>query len=331
MRNDSFSTAVVCFSSFVLGGCAGSPPPPSAAASAGATAAPAGASGAAAPAPATPTSTAGVTGAAPAQPMAAVTSACANSYTTAMRVRADMSWPDTIGLVGGSGTLTYWAKLKHTPAADGGETLQTVPCGVSLPVVTTSPLLDGVRLFNEIPTASFDLPSMPQFTSHSSWRSGTLVNDTGAILLGVALDDPNAAWPERSELKPADHDGDGEPGVTAIPKNGDGFGLPPADIGFTQQVDRVYVAARLHLQLLAAEAACAGSVAGSVEPLGFDYSIVGCHVLDGGDCTADQTNLLYNNSPAFTLGAKGESTSIPMADSATCEQLLAALPVEGAD
>jgi hypothetical protein len=265
------------------------------------------------------------------QPAASGASApaqCARPYTTALRAKLEMSWPDTIGLVAGRGALTFWAKFKHTPAADGGEKIENMPCGVALPVVTTTPLLAGIQLANEVPTASFDRPSMPHFNGHSTWQAGLLVTTPGVIMLGVRLSDPRGAWPARSALVPLDDDGDGEPGITAIPKNGGGFALPPADIGQTEHADRVYIAARVSFEFTAARAGCSQRVDGAVNPIAFDYAIVGCHALNGADCTKDNANLLGNNSPKFTLGSRGDWTSLPVDETATCEDVLAALPAE---
>jgi hypothetical protein len=268
-------------------------------------------------------------GAVSAQPVAggAGGSDCATRYSTAVRMSVDMSWPDSIGYKAGQGKLLVWIKLTHTPHANGS-TSESIACGVSLPVVTTSPLLDSIQLSNEIPAAAFDRPSMPRFAGHSEWKAGVLVIDPGVNLLGVMLSDPSAPWPARAALVPLDHDGDGMPGITAMPKQGGVFGLPPIDIGQTQHADQIYIASRIALRLSAPRAGCNDRVEGSLEPLSFDYTIVGCHAQDRDDCKPKEVDLLATNSPTFTLGAQGHWTSLPSADTASCADVLTALPAE---
>lgn len=270
---------------------------------------------------------AGPGGAAPAPGDAAPLGACPSKYTTATHTRVDMSWPDTVGYRGGKGILQAWTKVTFTSTASG-TTLESVPCGTALPVVTASPLLDEAQFFNEVPVRAFDQPSMPRFAGRAAWRDGTFVLDMGANVLGASLSDPNGPWPFRDALTLADHDGDGKPGVTAIARQDPPFALPPVDLLFTKYMDEIYTAARITFRLKAASEGCSGPVAGSVEPVVFDYAIVGCHVVDSGDCGASELNLLANQSPVFTLGSSGSWRSVPIAESASCADVRKALPAE---
>lgn len=260
-------------------------------------------------------------------PTSANADTCPDRYTFAARATVDMSWPETVGYFAGRGALQAWTKITFTRTATG-TTTEVAMCGVALPVVTTTPLLDGVLLANDIPVASFDLPTTPKSVGSLTETSGQVSVDTGVLLLGAALSDPKATWPTRSQLMAADHDADGKPGVTAIPKSGGAYGLPPADIGQTIFADQVYIAARLSLRLITADSLCAQRSEGAVTPLGFDYTIVGCHEQGGAECKENQVNLLDNNDPAFTLGQAGHWTSVPIVETQTCSEIVMTLPAQ---
>jgi hypothetical protein len=258
--------------------------------------------------------------------MVAAAGDCPTRFTTATRISVDLSWPDSIGLLGGTGKLQVWSKETHTPTANG-YTLETVPCGLLQPVFTATMLLDGLQIAMDIPASTFDLPTMPRFAGRAERRGGMLVSEPGAVVLGTKLSDPTAAW-LRGDLVPFDHDGDGKPGITTFPRQGAGFGKFPLDLGFTKYADQVYVAIRTAFRFSAAPAGCEETIAGSVEPLAFDIASVGCHALDGGECTDREANLVANNTPTPMLGAQGKRTSLPIAETATCSEVLAALPAE---
>jgi hypothetical protein len=307
-------------STVMLAGCGsapanGAPFEPVAAASAGA-AAPAVVAAPALPAAAAPS--AAVSSKAP-NP-----SGCPTRFTIAARASMDMSWPDTVGYLGGRGMLQAWSKITHT-LSDGGSSWESTPCGVSLPDVITSPLLDGIELSNEIPVATFDLPSMPRASGKATWASGSYTMESLTVL-GAMLLDPSGPWPTRRALMPADHDGDGKVGITAIPRTGGVFGLPPTDIGQTQHADQIFIASRIVLRMSAPSTSCSVPSEGSIEPLGFDYTIIGCHAQGRDDCKESEVNLLSNNSPTFMLGTRGTWSLRPIAEAASCAQVVAALP-----
>jgi hypothetical protein len=191
-----------------------------------------------------------------------------------------------------------------------------------------TPFIDSIQIAFDIPTAAFDLPTMPRFAGRADWKAGLLVTDPGPFVFGTDLSDPMAAWPARAMFVALDHDGDGKPGVTAIPRRNAPFGMPPLDIGFTKFADEVSTAARTVVRRSATQAGCGERMEGSVEPLVFDFTLVGCHVSERDDCTERELNLIANNLPAFVLGTQGTWTSVPIAETASCADVLAALPAE---
>ena len=95
---------------------------------------------------------------APALADAGTAGACPNKYSVATRMRVDMSWPDTVGYWGGQGSMLVWSKVTYT-RGEAGTTTESAPCGVDLPVVTSTPLLDGAQFANDIPVSAFDQAS----------------------------------------------------------------------------------------------------------------------------------------------------------------------------
>jgi hypothetical protein len=254
---------------------------------------------------------------------------CPNKYATAQHTRMELSWPDTAGYWGGNGDLLVWSKVTYTRMADGSTMVEAQPCGVSQPALTASELIGEGQLSNDVPLSTFEKPSMPRLTGRATWRDGKQVIETGAYVLGASLSDPEGPWPFRASLQPVDHDADGKPGVTAIARQDPPFLLPPVDILFTQYLEQAYTASRVSFRLTAPSEGCSAPVVGSVEPIAFDYMVIGCRIKDGGECGERELNLIENQNPVFTLGSTGQWRSVPIADSASCADVRNAFPSQG--
>ena len=236
-----------------------------------------------------------------------------------------MTWPETIGTLAGSGTLHVWAKATFSAEGDTWTT-QSRACGLALPPLTTQPLLDGLKLGYEFPVASFDNPAMPTFAGTATRQNGNWLMNPGALVLGTALASADEPWPSRQSLMLVDHDGDGKPAITVVATQGDGFVLPPTDITLSSVADRTYVASRVNIRISAPDLGCAGRVEASAEPMGFDFTPVGCHVKDGGECPSSAANLYNRYLPKLMLGTKGKASLAPIAEQASCADVRAALP-----
>lgn len=252
-------------------------------------------------------------------------SGCSERFTTAVHLALEMNWPDTQGTVAGSGPLHVWAKMTYTAAGDGW-TSESRACGVLMPPLTTQAVLDGLKLGYEFPVASFDDPAMPTFVGGSTRGNGTWLINPGALVLGTVLGSADEPWPARQSLILVDHDGDGKPGITVMTTQGDGFVSPPTDITFSTVADQMYVAARIKLRITAPDLACVGTVHASAESMGFDFTPVGCHVKDAGECPASTANLYNRFLPKLTLGMTGKAILVPIAEQADCADVRAALP-----
>jgi hypothetical protein len=268
-------------------------------------------------------------GGAPTKSDAGPQGSCPDKYVTAERTRMEVSWPDTAGYWGGKGDLVAWNKVTYTRMADGSTRVEAQPCGLTQPAITASPLLGDGQLLNDVPLSTFEKPSMPRLTGRATSRDGKQVIEMGAYVLGTSLSDPDGPWPFRASLQSVDHDGDGKPGVTAIARQDPPFLLPPVDLLFTQFLEQAYTASRVHYRLTATSEGCSVPVEGSVEPIAFDYTVIGCRIKDGGECGERELNLIENQNPVFTLGSTGQWNAVPIAASASCADVRNAFPNSG--
>jgi len=250
---------------------------------------------------------------------------CPSRYTTAARAVVELSWGGSLGIAPGTGKLTVWAKLTYAQGNDVA--VDVAPCGLQLPALTTTTLLGSIRSAVDIPAASFDLPTMPKFTGKLIRNGSAFELDLNPSLLGLTLNVPAAKWPADADIVTVDHDGDGKPGVTAIPQETDGFGLPPVDVDQTQFADELYVVSRVQYRAAGVITGCADILDGTAEVPGYDYSIVGCHVRDVGDCSTKNLQLVRINRPKFIVAGIGSTyTTRLMSDDSTCADVRAALP-----
>jgi hypothetical protein len=246
--------------------------------------------------------------------------------TRANRLTLDLTWPATLGIEAGSGTLIAWSKLKYIQQADGTTRTESRSCGSLTPTVMTTALVGSLKSAAQVPLSAYDQPSMPMYQGAITGTGATLVFDPGAMVVGAVLSDATAAWPAASALTTFDHDADGAPGLTALPITGDGYFTPPSSVSQTDFLDRVYIASRIRLKVSLTRNHCSSQQQASVEPISFDYTVVGCHVKDRDDCTADETRFLATQSPKFMLGKAGTWVEAEVAASATCTDVRAALP-----
>jgi hypothetical protein len=213
----------------------------------------------------------------------------------------------------------------------------TVSCGTALPAFALnaigSAVAGGSQVQVQIPDAVWDAPSIPKFHSHgmvSGFAAGSTINiDPTVALVGLTLADPMAAWPmSYTGITTADSDGDGKPGITAMPRSGNGFVLPPTSLGLggsAPAADMIDLASRTIVSLSGSISSCS-DFGGSASVTAFDSHVVGCHVRGGTDCTASQTDFVDQSRTSYMI-TSATFTAKRLADGATCADARAALPM----
>jgi hypothetical protein len=248
-----------------------------------------------------------------------------NMYTRAARLTLGLTWPETLAFTAGAGTFVMWAKVASTRSSAGALELDLRPCGALTPTMTATALVGGLKSSVQFPFSAFDSPNMPVDRLAVAQREDRSLTFALSTVLGALLADPDGAWPSAASLVPFDHDGDGLPALTAIPLEGPDYVATPSSVAQTEFLDRLYIAARIRLRV-SITPTCSGAADGAIEPLGFNQSVVGCHVKDRDDCTASETRFITNQSPRLTLGGSGTWTEVEIPPGASCADVRAALP-----
>jgi hypothetical protein len=198
----------------------------------------------------------------------------------------------------------------------------------------------GTKVQITFPSTVWSAPSMPKFDIQgmaSGWDPGaTLTFNPVLALIGLRLPDPNVSWPSSSWTFPSsaqfpDDDGDGNPGVTPVPLNGNGYVLPPTGLGAlgsAPAADKIYIASRNELSLSGSRTSCTDA-SGMATVTYFDNHVVGCHIANGSDCTTGSANTqadFIDQSRTIYAVAGATFVTRQLAATATCADVLSALP-----
>lgn len=247
---------------------------------------------------------------------------------------ANVSWPATTGVNAGSDVVHIWtlSDLSYDGAAVSGSTR---PCGSIVPALTASDLLGGGQIQPVIPDDVWDAPSIPASPASGTITGfdpgDTLSMNPSVSLLGATMADPeDGAWPPTgAEMEGVDHDGSGKVGITSVPRADPPFRRPPLDvIGALlpdgARADVLYLTTRNVIALEGTFDTC-DSGSGVATFHHFDNHVIGCHVFNGGECTADQVSFVDTNRSVFQV-ADATFTSVRLPDGARCADVRAALP-----
>ena len=256
---------------------------------------------------------------------------CNLSGTLALKVSFQVTWAGNTALAPGSGTVQFWSKFQgtHTGNTFSGN---LVMCGLTLPDFVMNPGFGseqyGLTFAN---ASSFDrVPSGFPTTSAALTLSGaspgaTLTLPSTALLIGLTLGSPTAAWPATAaNVISTDPDVDGKPALTGTVKTGAAYSFLPVDLGRTVRSDQAYAAARLISSLNGTLTSC--TRASGASNMTFDTHILGCRVQGGSrECTTAERDFVDGNRPAFNAGT-ASFTIVKVADAASCSQVRAAIP-----
>jgi hypothetical protein len=256
---------------------------------------------------------------------------CDLSGTWAAKVIVQLSWPSSLALATGSGTLDIWLLLTGTQS---GNSLPStlLPCEITIPDFPSSSVAGNELYGLTFPNALFDhspafLPTTPAAVTLSGSAPGSTVTVPPiAFLVGVTLANPTtAAWPSTPEMVTSnDVDQDIKTGVTTPYKSGGSYVSVPVNVTKSPRADNAYLASRVVTSMSGTLASCT-SIAGTATVTNFDTHILGCELAgDAGTCTQADSDFTDNNRPAYVTGAATVNL-VKIANGATCATVRAAL------
>ena len=234
------------------------------------------------------------------------------------------------GVHGRSGQVHLWGKVVFTAS---GNTLSGIlqACGIVLPPTTLTALGGGGKIQIEVPNAAWDAPSMPRFQvdgTQTGWNVGGTVSYSYAALVGFTIANPTTApWPSSYTgiTMTNDAEGDMNVGLTAVPRSGGGYTLPPTSILQLSRADQVYIVTRQVTSATLTRTACDQAL-GSATLMQFNNHVVGCHVSGGDGCMPSEVNFIDQNRTIYEITSATAQTKI-VAETATCADVRAALPM----
>ncbi len=274
--------------------------------------------------------------ASPNSPDAGDTSGCPalTSSDIGIHIVANVSWPATTGVVAGSDVVHIWT-LSSLDYAGGNVTGRSRPCGSIVPPLEASQLLGGGMIQPVIPDEVWDatsLPDSPTSGTIGGFDAGDTIDMQPVVsLIGASMDNPaDGAWPSTgAELSGMDHDDSGKSGVTSVPRSDPPFRRPPLDIiGAVlpdgARADVLYLAMRNVIRIQGNLDSC-NTGSGTATFLKFDNHVIGCHVLNGGECTAAQADFVDSNRTVFQV-SDATFTMRRMPEGSACADVRTALP-----
>jgi hypothetical protein len=258
------------------------------------------------------------------------------SLTLAVHIVMNATWPSSLSNAGGTDKIHVWNLTKVGVNGNELSGNETRSCGTVLPPFSLSGaarlVTGGEKVHVEIPFSVWEAPTIPRLSTRGrlgGFNPGSALTIDGTVaLIGLTMADPMAPWPEAyTGIQAVDADGDGKPGFTAVPKAGGGFVQPPTGIDLLRRpppADQVYIASRTIIGLDGMLTSCT-EASGTARVPFFDSHVVGCHVKDGGECNAEQTDFVDQSRTVYRVtGATFTAKQMP--ENATCADVRAALP-----
>jgi hypothetical protein len=271
--------------------------------------------------------------------------------TIAVKIRMTVTWPGTAGYIPGTGSYVIWLLSRYAIDGQNNITSTTRICQIGLPAITESPSdlatsrpVGDVKIWLASPVSEWK--KVTKTTVATGVLGGWAVGSSIAIHPSVSLfglkdssqyKDAATPWPSASSdpypfgTAPdyEDEEGDGTPGVTLLSLADAGYAEIPTSLSPTAPVaDRVYAASRIELSLYGTSKSC-GEASGTANVSLIDNRFIGCHLEgDGGLCTPDQSDFVDATWQVTYLPgpATFEQVVLPEGASATCDDVVAALP-----
>ena len=273
-------------------------------------------------------------------------SGCNLTGAWAVKITVHVTWPGTVLLApsptaaASQPTADLWALIQGTES--GLSVPGTVQaCGLNLPDFTGNALPEtyGVTFANAMwdmlptTTGTVTVSNTSPTAAYSSTTNTTLIGIGIGPTAWAGTDAGAATWPSLAvaQADAVNSDGDGDPGVTALPKSGGAYANPPVGIpGLFQpwiRADRLFMGLRSVLSLNGHLTSCT-AVSGDAAVSAMDNHIIGCHITsDAGSSTCDstQTTFLDTNSPHLVPHI-ATFTGVQLSNTANCTNVRAAIP-----
>jgi hypothetical protein len=269
---------------------------------------------------------------------------CANDVkhaTSANHIIADVSWPSKTGIEAGSGKIHIWTlSVLDFGAPDPATgkipaTGEVHPCGSFIPELSKSAIAGGGKVQTVIADDVWDKPGMPAFTAKGALSGfdvgATIEMDPVVSLVGLSMSDPNGPWPSSAkQVTAVDPDGDGQPGIKAMPRTDAPFSPPPTSLFEAlnpngKRALELYLVTRTAVALGGSRDTCTTATGAATVQL-FDSHVVGCKRNDGKVCSGSESDFIDQNQPKYTIqSATYEMVQLP--DGASCADARNALPM----
>jgi hypothetical protein len=257
---------------------------------------------------------------------------CDLSGTWAAKVSLQLTWPSSLTLAAGSGTMGFWALVKGTQSGNAIP-VTMVPCEIVIPDFQSSAAGGNEPYGLTFPNSLFDhapayLPTTGATVALGGSSPGSSYSvPTVAFLVGLSMTNPTTdAWPSTPEMvTQVDMDQDTKFGVTAPYKIVSPYDAIPVNFAKSARADKAYVASRLAVSFNGTIGAGCQSIAGTATVTHFDTHLVGCELSGGGgDCAQSDSDFTDSNKPAYAAGSATVSL-VKIASAGTCVDVRSAL------
>ncbi len=273
----------------------------------------------------------------------------ATKQTVGVMINMNVTWPATASINGGKGAYVLW--LLSTYDVTGLNLAATIKtCQLTTPPISLTPtgdiasgLMAGAmgKVGTASPVSEWNKVTRTSMTTGAlgGWNIGSSISIADSVTLdGLPPDstfkDPTTKWPPASAagnpfgmgFMYQDEEGDMKPGITVLPLATAGYAQIRTGLGGMQPAtDALYIASRTELSMYGTSTSCT-ETSGIADVKLIDNHVIGCDIAgDGGTCMDTQYGYIDSNRTVYVPGAAAFIQKV-LADGATCDDVVAALP-----
>jgi hypothetical protein len=249
------------------------------------------------------------------------------------------TWPKTLVLLEGQGTIQQWSLTLQEQKPDSPVVkARTYPCGITLPDLESQFFGQKTKFGIRFPDQLFDrgvLPNAPYEMRAVPTAAGPeLVSQPFALLAGSTMaDSVTDKWPPVTDMTLSDDDKDGDIGIRVVAATGPGYSLPPSNI-FGELATFIDITERTVHRYHGPVRSCDEfeaeleilTVAGKPA---IDSTVVGCVKENGGKCTPGDAQFIDSNRPQYLAGGIGKLRTHRIPDGSKCEDVRAFYAARG--